>query len=233
MSVISTVSLTVAAGDSSSTNFSKQIQNLTYTGSQFQFTQTQTIGCAAPTGLAAVPSASGGSLSATTYYYKATALNGTGETIASNEASATTTGSTGSVALSWTAVTGATSYRIYRGTSAGGESVYFTSSTNSFTDVGGSSTSGTVPGSNTTGTTWTPSLTVTPLQVFYVRNLGTTGTATIAWTPTGGSSQTTPPLQPNGAMFFLEPVSGTTGGITAFTVTVTAPGTPVEAFWVA
>lgn len=98
-----------------------------------------------PGTVTATPSASGGTVAAGTYYYKVTALGGGGETVASPEATATTTGSTSSVALSWTAVTGATGYRIYKGSSTGAENTYFTSATNSFTDVGGSGTSGTVP----------------------------------------------------------------------------------------
>ena len=79
-----------------------------------------------------------------------TALNANGETTGSAEISATTTGSTGSVALAWTAVTGATSYKVYRGTSAGLESIFYTTATASYTDIGGASTVGTVPTVNTT-----------------------------------------------------------------------------------
>jgi hypothetical protein len=38
------------------------------------------------------------------------------------------------IALSWPAVPGARAYHIYRGTSSGGENLFFTSTTNSFTD---------------------------------------------------------------------------------------------------
>jgi hypothetical protein len=108
-------------------------------------TQLAAPGTVTPTG-----SGSGGSLAAATYYYKVVALNAVGQTTASPECNVTTTGSTSSVALSWTAVAGATSYRIYRGTATGGESVYYTSATNSYTDTGSASTAGTPPGSNTT-----------------------------------------------------------------------------------
>lgn len=104
---------------------------------------------AAPGTVTPTPSTSGGTLAAGSYFYKVTAVNGGGETIGNPEATATTTGSTGSVALAWTAVTGATSYKIYRGTLAGAESVFFTSVTNSFTDVGGAGSAGTVPTTNT------------------------------------------------------------------------------------
>jgi hypothetical protein len=105
-----------------------------------------------PAGLAAVGATTGGTLAAATYFYKVTALNAAGQTTGSNEVSVTTTGSTSSVVLTWTAVSGATSYRIYRGTAAGSESVYYTATAATYTDTNASSTSGTVPTTNTSGT---------------------------------------------------------------------------------
>jgi hypothetical protein len=98
---------------------------------------------------AAAPATTGGTLAAGTYYYKITALNAAGESIPSAEVSATTTGSTGSVVLTWTATAGATSYKIYKGTTAGGESSYFTSTTATYTDTGTTGTSATPPAVNT------------------------------------------------------------------------------------
>jgi predicted secreted protein len=115
----------------------------------FDFSIGNSAALAAPGTVTPTPSASGGTLAAATYFYKVTATNGAGETIGSPEATATTTGSTGSVALAWVAVSGATGYKIYRGTAAGAESVSFTSVTNSFTDVGAAGTAGTVPTTNT------------------------------------------------------------------------------------
>lgn len=102
-----------------------------------------------PSGLAATPSASGGTLATNTYWYKVTALNSVGETVGSNEVSAAVTGPTGSVALTWTTVPGASSYRVYRGTSSGAQNVYYTATTNSFTDTGAANTGGSVPSSDT------------------------------------------------------------------------------------
>jgi hypothetical protein len=76
------------------------------------------------------------------YYYGG--YKGVTETAASAEVSAPTTGTTGSVALSWPAVSGAAGYIVYRGTSANGESVFFTTTTNSFTDTGAAGAAGTV-----------------------------------------------------------------------------------------
>jgi hypothetical protein len=91
--------------------------------------------------------------SGVTYYYEITALTGTTESARSSEYSANTggtgtappaptglvaAGGNGSVGLTWTASTGATSYSIYRGTTSGGEATAAvgTSTTASFTDTG-------------------------------------------------------------------------------------------------
>lgn len=108
---------------------------------------------AAPTQNAPSTSTTGGTLAAATYYYKVSALNAQGETLPSNEQSQITTGTTSSNTINWTAVTGATSYRIYRGTSTGAQNVYYTSAagTTSFLDTGAAATSGTVATVNMTG----------------------------------------------------------------------------------
>jgi hypothetical protein len=90
----------------------------------------------APSGLTASPGNSGVSqnnnlVDGTTYYYVITANNQAGETVASAEVSATASGSTPSIQLSWTSANGpnqtpasfdtpagVVSYNIYRGTSA-------------------------------------------------------------------------------------------------------------------
>ncbi|HEU5004945.1 MAG TPA: hypothetical protein VFT49_02540 [Candidatus Saccharimonadales bacterium] len=67
-----------------------------------------------------------GLTNATTYYYKITAIDGTGgETAASSEKNVTTTAAGQGVVIRWLPVTGATSYRIYRGTSTGSETGYY------------------------------------------------------------------------------------------------------------
>lgn len=209
----------------------KIISGLTFGGALAEYVQSHTIGVAVPTGLIASGSASGGSLAAGTYYYVVTGLNGTGETTGSNEVSVTTTGSTSSVALSWSAMPGATGYRVYRGTSAGSESVYFAAATISFLDTGGSGTSGTVPVSNTTGTSWTPTLPDTPIQAFYLRNVSSTGNVTATITPSGGSGAAHPALPPNGAQIYLAPVAVSGGGITAVSLVASVPGVTVEGIW--
>lgn len=97
-------------------------------------------------------STTGGSLPAATYYYKVTAINEGGETIGSNERSQLTTGSTSTVTLTWAAVPGALSYRVYRGTATGLENVYYAlGNVTTYVDTGAAATAGTPP---TTNTAW-------------------------------------------------------------------------------
>ena len=76
---------------------------------------------AAPVLASATPSPTGGTLAAGTYYYKVSATTAAGESVASNEVNAVTTGTTSSVALAWSSVGAATGYRVYAGTAAGAE----------------------------------------------------------------------------------------------------------------
>lgn len=92
-----------------------------------------------------------GSLAAGTYYYRVTALNSNGETLGSEEQSITVLINK-SVILSWTAVTGATSYKIYGRTESG--ELYIATTTNTtYEDLGTITPSGAIPTFNTTGTT--------------------------------------------------------------------------------
>lgn len=96
----------------------------------------------------ATPSTSGGALADNSYYYVVTAtLPILGEILVAKEIEAAVSGGAGagSVALTWPAWPGATGYKVYRGTSAGGESEYYDSATNSFTDIGGAVDGSAVP----------------------------------------------------------------------------------------
>lgn len=107
----------------------------------------------APANPAAVGT-TGGSLGAGTYYYIITAINTNGETIGSSEASATIDGAaTTAVAVSWDAVAGADSYRVY-GRATGAQDKYWSEATTSFTDTGGAGSAGTVPVTNTATFVW-------------------------------------------------------------------------------
>jgi hypothetical protein len=73
-----------------------------------------------------------------------------GESTKSIELSVTTTGSTSSNTLVWPLVSGATGYRIYRGTSAGTEGVYYTvGAVATLVDTGAANVVGTPPAANT------------------------------------------------------------------------------------
>jgi hypothetical protein len=74
---------------------------------------------APPVQAALATATTGGTILAGTYRYVVTAINAAGETIASNEQSIVTTGSTSTVTVTWGAVTGATGYKLYK-TAAGG-----------------------------------------------------------------------------------------------------------------
>lgn len=67
----------------------------------------------APTQTTPSTATSGGTLTAGTYRAVITAINSRGETIASNELSQVTTGSTSTITWKWNAVTGATAYKVY------------------------------------------------------------------------------------------------------------------------
>jgi len=84
-----------------------------------------------PTG---TPSGSGGALQSGNFFAKIVAIDAYGgQTAASTEtASVAVTGPTGSITWNWTAVTGASSYKIYVGPVTGGQASYFTSTTNSY-----------------------------------------------------------------------------------------------------
>ena len=76
----------------------------------------------APSGVRTAKPISTGSLPAGTYHYVVTAMTPNGEGPPSIEASYTLVGQ-GGVRISWNYVDGATGYRVYRGTAAGGENV--------------------------------------------------------------------------------------------------------------
>lgn len=117
-----------------------------------------------PSGASAT-AVSGGSLAASTFYYVVTAFNWSGETTASAEVSATTSGGNLSIRVSWSAVAGisgatgigalVSGYNIYRGTAPGSENLLIATAAptaTSYTDTGAAGTSDTVPGSNTAST---------------------------------------------------------------------------------
>lgn len=109
-------------------------------------------GLPTPTNAAFSTATTGGTLAAGTYWYRVTALNAQGETLASTETSQVTTGSASTVTVNWNSVAGATGYKVY-GRSTGAE-LYMQqlgSGVTTWIDTGSVTPSGAFPTANTTG----------------------------------------------------------------------------------
>lgn len=103
----------------------------------------------------------GGTLAAGTYFYRVSATDASGETLASSEASQVTTGATSTVTVNWAAVSGAAGYRVY-GRTTGTELLIATvGQVTTYTDTGSVTPAGSLPTSNTTGSGEGTSSTVT------------------------------------------------------------------------
>ena len=117
--------------------------------------------------ISGVPSTTGGSLAIGTYYWVVTATTALGETTASNEITATTTTATSQNVVSWTAVPGATGYKLYRGTAAGVENKLINTigsgATVTSTDSGAAGTTASPPTTNTAAIAVPTSVTATAL----------------------------------------------------------------------
>ncbi|MCA9969625.1 MAG: hypothetical protein KC425_05380, partial [Anaerolineales bacterium] len=82
----------------------------------------------APPAVVTATAVSGGSLPSGAYYFKIVAAGGGGATVGSAEAACTVDGVTTNLCrLDWTAVSGATAYRVYKGSTPGGQDRYQTS----------------------------------------------------------------------------------------------------------
>lgn len=111
-----------------------------------------------PWGLAGVVSAGGGSWGATgSYAAVVTAVNATGETVASQEAVATIAAGSQTITWGWAAVPGAVSYNVYRRAFPAGDyttpSLIGNTASLSLADTGASPDAGAPPAANTTGGT--------------------------------------------------------------------------------
>ena len=96
--------------------------------------------------------AAGGTFAAGSYFWKLTAINAAGETIGSNEVTAALTLNQ-QQPINWTAIAGATGYKLYRGTLTGTENVLVATlgAVVTYTDTGTAGTAATVPVTNTSG----------------------------------------------------------------------------------
>jgi hypothetical protein len=148
----------------------------------------------APSGLSITPHPTGGTLGANTWFYVVTSLVPNGETMQSNEVEATTTGTTSSITLNWTApgAGGATGYNVYRGNSALNITVLVATisggGTTTYTDTGGAGTPASPPSAGVVAgrSIWVPQtpLTYTP-KLYTVPSSGFSSVAAV-----GGSSVT-------------------------------------------
>lgn len=95
---------------------------------------------------------SGGTTTAGVKFWRVTAINAQGETLASNEVTATLT-ATGTQVLTWAAISGATGYRVYRGTAPNQENTLVTQlgTVLTYTDLGAVGTAATLPVYDSTG----------------------------------------------------------------------------------
>lgn len=91
--------------------------------------------------------AAGGALTAGTYFYRVTALIGAVESPGSNEVQVTTSGGNLTANITWGAVAGATSYKLYRSTATGTELLLatITAPTVTYADAAVGSPSGAIP----------------------------------------------------------------------------------------
>ena len=113
-----------------------------------------TVGIGAPV-ITLGTASTGGTFTAGAYFWKLTATNGGGETVGSNEVTATLTANQ-QQPINWTAITGATGYALYRGPAAGKENVLVAiitgGTTVTYTDSGAAGTNATVPTVDRTAT---------------------------------------------------------------------------------
>jgi uncharacterized phage protein gp47/JayE len=105
-----------------------------------------------PSGVVVTPSNTGGVLVAGTRYYHVTALNQFGETTGSADLAGTTTTNTGTNTITWTAIPGATAYRIYvtQTNASLGQLVNTVAATTTFVDDGTVTPGQAEPSINTT-----------------------------------------------------------------------------------
>jgi len=163
------------------------------------------------------PSASGGTLPAGTYVYAITDqfAPGGGESSASTSAPVTVTGTTGSVALTWSAVCHASGYNIYRGAVSGNStswsklSPYTPPAGASFTDAGASTLTFTDGGAGGTLVTTPPTVNAA-VESAYQQNVSLPAAFATAGIKTFGSDASKPYPNPPTATFAPSTYNGAT-----------------------
>lgn len=152
-----------------------------------------------PSGEASVAS-SGGALAANTYRYMVSAINESGETLPSAETSATTSGGNLTITVTWTAVPGATAYKVYRSLATGSAAKRYLATVVSpiYIDAGqDTTTTDLVAAANTTeGTTYLP---IEALEAGVAGNVGSDAITFMISAINGVESVTNPDPTQNGA----------------------------------
>jgi hypothetical protein len=120
-----------------------------------------------PVDLEASASAGSTDLAADDYFYVVTALGTEGESSPGNEVEVEVTEGD-EVALTWDAVTGATGYRVYRGTATEDYDGYYEAATNEFTDEGATLDGETAPPTEGTSITGSVQTELVPGEVYIV-----------------------------------------------------------------
>ncbi len=100
-------------------------------------------------------------VASTTYYYEVTAVTPNGQTTASTEVSGTEGTTAYPITISWSTVSGATSYYIYKGTVSGTDYYLANTTSTSYTDSGSTATTTTLPPTANTAYTNTNEVTIT------------------------------------------------------------------------
>ena len=163
-----------------------------------------------PSGLTATVGTSGsvGSdlVASTTYYYEVTATTSNGETTPSAQVSAVEGTTAYPITLAWSAVTGATGYKIYKGTVSGSDYFLASVTSASYTDSGSVATTSATPPSSNTATTntntislsWNTDVGATSYIIYRSQNSNfspsySQTTTSVTFTDTGGGSVVTAP----------------------------------------
>lgn len=133
--------------------------------------------------LSSVTPTTGGALTAGAYRYAVTAVNANGETTISNEIVGTTAAGNLTNALTWVAVTGATSYRVYRSAAGGGAGTELflatvTAPTVTYNDAAVGAPSGAIPTANTAAN---PGVYAAPVKFIPFMSEGLTSVQSTIW----------------------------------------------------
>lgn len=153
-------------------------------------------------------SSSGGYLNAlTTYYYELTAVTASGESIAGAEASYTPPlgTNTNQITVNWTPVSGATSYKLYRSTTQGGELLLASGLTGtSYTDNTNTTPSGSPPSGAGSGNPCAMGA-----AQLYIQELNANGTDKACWYPVTTTTCSFDPTYDLGYFVLDHPTLGT------------------------